>query len=74
MNIVSKSKEHCNDANETYLQHMTFAIKISFGLLKASLMGLVHSLIPALFEKSASNKIISLHKYLQDKKRINREN
>ena len=74
MSIFSKSKKHCDDAKETYLQHMKIAIKISFGLLKASLMALIHSLIPALFEKGASNKIISLYKYLQDKKRVKNEN
>ena len=49
------------------------ALKISFKLLKASLMALIHSIIPALFEKGASNKIITLYKYLQDKKRVKNE-
>ena len=53
---------------------MFVAIKISFNLLKGSLMALVHSLIPAFFEKGASMKIISLHNYLQDKKRFKDEN
>ena len=74
MNIFYKSKKHCKDAKETYFQHMFVAIKISFNLLKGSLMALVHSLIPAFFEKGASMKIISLHNYLQDKKRFKDEN
>jgi len=37
-------------------------------------MGFIHSLVPALFEKSASNKIINLYNYLQEKKRIDDEN
>ena len=74
MNILSKSKKHCNNANESYLQHMKVAIKISSALLMASLMGFIHSLIPALFEKSASNKIINLYNYLQKNKRIDDEN
>ena len=52
---------------------MFVALKISFKLLKASLMALIHSIIPALFEKGASNKIITLYKYLQDKKRVKNE-
>ena len=73
MNFFLKSKKHCDDANETYFQHMFVALKISFKLLKASLMALIHSIIPALFEKGASNKIITLYKYLQDKKRFKNE-
>jgi len=74
MNIISKSKKHCKETNESYFQHFGVALKISFSLLKASLMAFVHSLIPALFEKGASNKIISLYSYLEKKKRIKDEN
>ena len=74
MNILSKSKKHCNNANESYLQHMKVAIKISSALLMASLMGFIHSLIPAFFEKGASNKIIKIYNYLEEKKRIDHEN
>jgi len=74
MNIFSKSKKHCNNAKETYLQHMFVAMKISSGLFIASLMGFIHSLNPAFFEKGASTKIIKLYNYLEEKKRIDHEN
>ena len=74
MNIFSKSKKHCNKANETYIQHMLVAIKISSVLFLAALMGFIHSLIPAFFEKGASSKIIKLYNYLEEKKRIDHEN
>jgi len=74
MNIISKSKKHCEESNESYFQHLNIAIKISFNLLKASLMAFVHSLIPALFEKGTSKKIISLNNYLKEKNRIKDEN
>ena len=70
MNIFIKSKKHCNNANESYFKHMFVAIGISFSLLKASLMAATHSLIPALFEKGASKKIIELYEYLEFKKRM----
>ena len=38
MNLIDDSKKHCSDANENYFQHMAVAQKISFELLKASLM------------------------------------
>ena len=71
MNIFIKSKKHCDKANESYFKHMTFALNVSFNLLKASLMAAIHSVIPALFvEKGASKKIIELYEYLKLKKRI----
>ena len=70
MNIFIKSKKHCDNANESYFKLMFVAIGISFSLLKASLMAATHSLIPALFEKGASKKIIELYEYLEFKKRM----
>ena len=54
MNIITKSKKHCNDANENYFHHMFLALKISFHLFKAGIMAFVHSMIPAFYEKGAS--------------------
>ena len=54
MNLIGDSKKHCSDANENYFQHMAVAQKISFELLKASLMAFLHSIIPALFQTNAS--------------------
>ena len=73
MNIFSKSKKHCDKANETYMRHMLVAIQISSDLFIAALMGFIHSLIPAFFEKGASSKKIKLYNYLE-KKRIDHEN
>ena len=70
MNIFIKSKKHCDNANESYFKHMFVALGVAFSLLKASLMAAIHSLIPALFEKGASKKIIELYEYLQFKKRM----
>ncbi len=73
MNFLIKSKKHCTDANESYFQHMSVAQKISFDLFKASIMAFIHSIIPSLFQTNASNKIISLNNYLEEKKRIKNE-
>ena len=69
MNFLIKSKKHCTDANESYFQHMSVAQQISFDLFKASVMAFIHSIIPSLFQTNASKKIISLHNYLEEKKR-----
>ena len=74
MNIITKSKKHCDEENENYFCHMFVALKISFALFRASLMAFVHSIIPAFFEKGASSKIINLYNYLNSKKRVKDEN
>ena len=53
---------------ESYIKYLIVALDVSFSLLKASLMAAIHSVIPALFEKGASKKIIELYEYLQFKK------
>ena len=53
---------------------MSIAQNISFQLLKASMMVFINSLIPAFFQTNASKKIITLHNYLEEKKRIKNEN
>ena len=70
--VVNKSKEHYQNANETYLEHMKVALKISLELLLASIMASIHAIVPATFQKGASSKIIKLYEYLQLKKRVDK--
>ena len=70
--IINKSKEHYQSVNETYLEHMKIAFKISFELLCAAIMAAVHAVVPAFFQKGASKKIIKLYEYLQSKKRLDK--
>ena len=74
MNIISKSKKHCDEANENYFDHKFVSFKISLGLFGAGLMAFVHAIIPAFFEEGASTKIINLYNFLNSKKRIKDEN
>ena len=53
---------------------MSVAKNISFQLLKASMMAFINSLILAFFQTNARKKIITLHNYLEEKKRIKNEN
>ena len=67
--MIKNSKKHLMDAEENYLQHMSAAIKISSQLLIASLQAFLHSIIPALFTKSASSKIKELYLYIESRKK-----
>tara|TARA_B100001250_G_scaffold216281_1_gene185589 strand:- start:1503 stop:1706 length:204 start_codon:yes stop_codon:yes gene_type:complete len=67
--MIKNSKKHLSDADENYLQHMGAALKISSQLLIASLQALFHSIIPALFTKSASSKIKELYLFIENRKK-----
>ena len=67
--MIKNSKKHLRDAEENYFQHMGAALKISSQLLIASLQAFFHSIIPALFTKSASSKIKELYFYIESRKK-----
>ena len=66
--MIKDSKKHLRDAEENYFQHMGAALKISSQLLIASLQAFFHSIIPALFTKSASSKIKELSLFIENRK------
>ena len=53
--------DHPATVNETYLEHMRFAFGFSFWLAVAAGAALVHALIPALCETTASRILKRLH-------------
>jgi hypothetical protein len=67
--MIKNSKKHLRDTEENYLQHMSAALKISSQLLIASLQAFFHSIIPALFTKSASSKIKELYLFIENRKK-----
>ena len=67
--MIQNSKKHLKNAEENYLKHMGAALKISSQLLIASLQAFFHSIIPALFTKSASSKIKELYLFIENRKK-----
>jgi hypothetical protein len=53
--------EHPAKVEETYGQHALFAFGFSMKLFAAAFAALIHALIPAFFEKTASGIIRSLY-------------
>lgn len=52
---------HPQSVDETYLEHARFASAFSFWLFVAAFAALLHALIPAAFEKTASRIIARLY-------------
>lgn len=53
--------DHPESVDETYFEHMRFALKFSGTMFFAAFAALVHAFIPALCECTASNIIKKLH-------------
>ena len=53
--------DHPSKVDESYFEHMLFALRFAGLLLAAGGAALVHALIPCLFEKTASGIIKRLH-------------
>ncbi len=59
--------DHPAKVNESYLQHMVFALRFAFWLTLAALAALVHALIPALCETTASRILKRLHTKIESR-------
>ena len=53
--------DHPAKVDETFFEHMAFALKFSGLLFAAAGAALVHALVPCLFEKTASGIIAKLY-------------
>lgn len=53
--------EHPASVDESYLQHMRFALGFAFWLMVAAGAALLHALVPALCETTASRILKRLH-------------
>lgn len=52
---------HPASVDETFFQHMLFAMRFSADLFVAAFAALIHAFIPCLCEKTASRRIERLH-------------
>ncbi len=53
--------DHPASVGENYLEHLIAAMSFSFALLIAALVCLVHALLPFLFVKTGSQRVIALY-------------
>jgi hypothetical protein len=60
--------EHPETLNETYLEHMQAALKISGLMLLAGSACLIHSIFPFLFTNFANDTVQRLHKFYESRK------
>lgn len=59
---------HPETVDETFLEHMSFALVFSASLFAAAFAALVHAFIPCLFEKTASRIVLRLSDRINNRK------
>ncbi len=59
--------DHPATVNETYFGHMRFALGFAFWLGVAAVAALIHALIPALCETTASRVLKRLHARIENR-------
>ncbi|KQI71602.1 capsule biosynthesis protein [Loktanella sp. 5RATIMAR09] len=59
--------DHPATVDESYLQHMRFAFGFAFWLGTAALAALVHAIVPALCETTASRILKRLHARIESR-------
>lgn len=59
--IAQLFTQHPASVDETFLEHMWFALTFSFWLFAAAGAALVHAILPFMFEKTGSKIITKLY-------------
>jgi hypothetical protein len=59
--VKSAFLSHPRSVDESYTQHMAFAIRFAGKLLVAATAALVHAVFPFLFERTASRMIAEMY-------------
>lgn len=65
--IATLFLDHPQSVDETYLQHMRFAFGFAFWLGVAACAAVVHAIIPALCETTASRILMRLHARIESR-------
>ena len=59
-------KSHLEDNDTTYSKHLGFALMLSFRLLVLSIAGVIHAIIPLVFQKTVTSGVKDLDNLLED--------
>ena len=58
--MLEKTKKHLKDVEESYWEHMGFALHIAGVMMGGAMFAFLHALIPAVFQCSASERVFRL--------------
>lgn len=59
------SRQHLDDAEERYFEHLGFTIKMAWDLVLTGLIVLTHGVVPAFFTTTASSRIERMYLHIR---------
>lgn len=65
--MLKKSRDHLACVNETYWEHMSFALEMAWIMLSGGILVILHALIPAIFVRSGSKRIALLDEKIRER-------
>ena len=68
--MLQASKAHLAEANETYVEHMSFAVTVAMLAIGAGVACLLHSVVPALCQRTCSRTVATLQRLFADRTRL----
>jgi hypothetical protein len=61
--------KHPRSIGETYVEHMATALHFGMTMILGGIACMIHALIPALFERAASDTVVSLYDRMTNRRR-----
>lgn len=58
--MLARSKHHLDAVQETYWQHLRFALRMALTLQACAVIAVLHALLPAIFQTNVSDTICRL--------------
>lgn len=65
--MLRRTRTHLAEANETYLEHMRFAVGVGMMLTAAGIACIVHGLLPGFCTRTASRTVDELKRLFADR-------
>lgn len=65
--MLDECKHHLHSVNESYIEHMTHAIRFGLRMIGGGLGAMIHAICPALCKSTASKTVATLHAELQER-------
>tara|TARA_Y100001970_G_C14217097_1_gene850308 strand:- start:305 stop:505 length:201 start_codon:yes stop_codon:yes gene_type:complete len=66
--MIKDSKDHLDQAKESYIQHLFSPIRIGFTMIIGGCQTVLHAIIPGILKKSASDKIKKLNEIVSKRR------
>jgi hypothetical protein len=70
--MIRASQQHLREAGESYAEHMRFAATVGLMTAGAGLACLLHSIVPALCQKTCSRTVGHLQQLFADRRQLDR--